>query len=132
LPGLAKLALDGGDQGVGLLYGAFGVGALGGTLLTGTVAALPRQGVVGARIIVAGGVALAVAGLMPSVWAAAPWVALSGAAQASVVVIFFSLVQTRAPADARGRVLSLYMLGVFGIAPLSYAIAALVGDLLGP
>jgi MFS family permease len=132
VPAMAKLTMGAGDEGVGLLFGAFGVGALAGTFVTGAVASLRRQGLLGALVCVACGLALGAAALMPSVWSAAAWLVLAGACQAAVIVIFFTLVQTRAPAAARGRVVSLYSFGIFGVTPLSYAIAAVVGDLLGP
>ena len=132
LPALAKLTLDAGDVGVGLAFGALGVGALLGTLVTGSVARLPRQGIVGAGANVLTGLALAAAGLAPTLWAVLPLLVLVGASQSAAIVVFFTLVQSRAQPDTRGRVVSLYTLGIFGVMPLSFALAGLVGDNSGP
>jgi hypothetical protein len=43
-----------------------------------------------------------------------------------------TLVQTRAPAEARGRVMALFSLSMAGLAPLSHGLGGLVGDALGP
>jgi hypothetical protein len=132
LPALAKLTLRAGDQGVGLLYGAAGFGALLGASFAGTAAPVRRQGVVAyALTIVAGGTA-AVAGLAPSVATALPLLVVSGLAYSVSGVIFVSIVQTRTAADVRGRVMSLLALGMVGLTPVSYGAVSLAGDLLTP
>ena len=47
-------------------------------------------------------------------------------------IVFITLVQTRAPTEVRGRVMSLLLLGVYGLYPLSYGLAGVLGDALGP
>ncbi len=130
LPALAKLTLRAGDQGVGILYGAAGFGALLGALLAGTVATIRRPGIVAYALTVVAGSAVAAAGLAPSVPAAVPLLALSGVAYSVSGIIFVSLVQTRTPAEVRGRVMSVLALGMVGLTPLSYGAVSLVGDLL--
>jgi predicted MFS family arabinose efflux permease len=132
LPSLAKLTLDAGDQGVGILFGALGGGALIGVVLTSQIARLPRQGIVGAATNLGIGVALAGAGLAPSLWVAVPLLVVTGVFQSAGGVIFLTLVQTRAPAEVRGRVLALLSLSLFGLTPLAYGFGGLLGDLLGP
>jgi MFS family permease len=132
LPSLAKLTLDAGDQGVGILFGALGGGALIGIGLTSYVAKLPRQGIVAAATNLGVAVALALAGLAPSLWAAVPCLVVTGAFQAAGGVIFLTLVQTRTPVEVRGRVMSLLALSLFGLTPLAYGLGGILGDVLGP
>jgi len=132
LPSLAKLTLDAGDQGVGILFGAMGAGALVGIALTGYVARLPRQGIVGAGTNLGICVALALAGLAPSLWSAVPCLVVAGAFQSAGGVIFLTMVQTRTPVEVRGRVMALLSLSLFGLTPLAYGLGGILGDLLGP
>lgn len=132
LPALAALVLGTGGQGIGLLYGAAGAGALLGALVAGGVPDLRRPGVVGCLALVAAGALLAMAGVAPSAGAVAPFLFLSGACLAACAIIFLSLIQTRTPPDVRGRVMSLFTLGLFGLSPLSFGLAGLAGDALGP
>jgi MFS family permease len=132
LPTLAKLELDGGDQGVGILFGALGAGALIGIGLTGHVARLPRQGIAGAATDLAMGAALALTGLAPSLWAAVPFLVVAGAFGSAGGVIFMTLSQMRCAPEVRGRVMALLSLSLFGLTPLAYAFGGLLGDALGP
>jgi MFS family permease len=132
LPTLAKLVLDGGDQGVGILFGALGGGALAGIALTSFVARLPRQGIVAGLTDVAMGVAVMAAGLAPSLWVAVPCLVVAGAFGAAGGVIFLTLAQMRCPPEIRGRVMALLSLSLFGLTPLAYGFGGLLGDLLGP
>jgi len=131
VPALAKLALDGGSGGVGVLFGARGAGALlglvaGGALRTGGI------GLFAGLTLTATGVALASVGLAPTLVVAAALLFVASAAQANAAVSFITIVQTRAPAAVRGRVTALFMLGVMGLAPLSLSFGGLMADALGP
>ena len=132
LPALGKLALDAGDRGVGLLYGASGAGALLGALVAGSRASIRRPGAAACLAIAGAGLLLVPAALAPSIWAAVPFLVLSGACGAACAVLFLSLVQTRAADAVRGRVMALLTLGIFGLAPLSYIVAGVAGDAFGP
>jgi MFS family permease len=132
LPALAKLTLAAGDQGVGLLLGAVGAGALLGAAAAGAAARLTRPAAMGCGAIVGTGLALALAGLAPSLAAAMALLLLSGALASAASVIFWTLVHARTPRHVRGRVTALTTLALFGPAPIAFALAALVGDALGP
>lgn len=132
LPALAKLTLEGGDQGLGILFGASGAGAFVGAMAAGSRTSIRRPALVACLSICATGVSLVGAGLATSIWMATPWLIAAGAFGSACAVVFLSLVQTRAPAAARGRLMSLMTLGVFGTAPLAYAVAGAIGDTLGP
>lgn len=132
LPALAKLTLDSGSVGVGLLFGASGAGAVGGAALMGTLANVRRQGLIGATALLGLGLALAPVALVPSVTAAVPLLVLAGFLRGVCANVYVTLVQSRAPAEARGRVMALFMLGLNGLSPLSLGLGGLLGDAFGP
>ncbi len=132
LPALAKLVFMAGEQGVGLVFGATGVGSLLGAVILGSVKKISCQGLVGCTSVVGAGLTLAAAGLAPTLWSAVPYLVLSGMLSPAFSLIFTPLLYTRTPEHVRGRVMSLFNLGVFGLYPLSYGLAGLVGDLYGP
>ena len=131
LPSLAKLSLDAGDEGVGILYAALGGGALLGILVTGSRAHMPRQAVVGSLTNLGMGAALIVAALAPTLWTAVPLLAVAGAFQSAGGVIFLTLMQMRAAPHVRGRVMALLSLSLFGLTPLAYGVGGLLGDAVG-
>ena len=57
---------------------------------------------------------------------------MAGLLRAACANLDVTLVQTRARAAVRGRVMSLLMLGVLGLLPLSTALSGLLGSVLGP
>jgi MFS family permease len=132
VPALAKLSLGADSRGVGLLMGASGAGALLGAGVAGTVRGIRRPAVVGSFAILGNGLLLAASGAATTLWTAAIPLFFSGLLGSAAGVLFVSLVQTRAPAEARGRVLSLLTLGQFGLYPLSYGLAGWIGDVAGP
>jgi MFS family permease len=131
LPALAKLSLGAGDAGVGLILGARGVGGLVGGLVAGAVS-IRRLGLVGSVVIVGLAITMAIGALSPTLWLAAFWFGLSGVAGSACGVIFFTLVQLRAPEEHRGGIMGLVSLAIFGVTPLGFAIAGAVGSILGP
>lgn len=131
LPALAKLSLGAGDAGVGVLLGARGVGALVGGVLIGNLV-LRRSGLVGCLVILGLGAALAGGAVSPTLWQAAGWFALAGGFGTAVGIIFFTLLQTRAPDEHRGAIMALTSLAIFGLSPLAYGVAGLVGSAFSP
>lgn len=131
LPALAKLTLGAGEFGVGLVYSALGAGAVLGALVTGSVRRLPRPGLAGSLVMSGNGLALATVAFVPSVWLATPMLFFSGVCGAASAVIFFSLVQTRAPTRMRGRVMGIYSLAIVGTYPLSFGLAGMANGLMG-
>jgi MFS family permease len=132
VPALAKLDLGAGDRGIGVLFGASGAGALLGAVAVGAVPRVPRQGLVACGTLVAMGLGLAAVAGAPTLTAAAACLFAAGVARAFTAVTYTTLVQTQAPAEARGRVMALFMLGVTGLAPLSLGLGGLLADALGP
>lgn len=131
LPALAKLSLSTGDAGVGFLLGARGIGALIGGIIVGSVA-IRRPGLVGSLVILGLSAALFSAAFAPTMALAVPSFALAGAFGAAVGVIYFTLVQTRAPVEHRGGIMALLSLAIFGLSPLAYGLAGMVGAALSP
>jgi MFS family permease len=131
VPALALLALNGGSEGVGLLLGALGTGAVLGNIVTGSLARLPRPGFVAGASLLAWGIALALAGATPSVAAAVPVLLVVGLLRGICGNTFVSLVQGRAPAAARGRIMALFFFGVNGLGPVSLAAGGLLGEVFG-
>ena len=132
IPVLATLALGGGERGVGLLFGAYGAGALLGSLLAGGAPSVPRPGAVFCLGTAGTGLAMAAAGLAPGLGAAAACLALAGACVGVCPVIGWTLVQTRTPAAVRGRTIAMITLGIAGLQPASLALAGAAGEALGP
>jgi hypothetical protein len=132
LPALATLALDAGSAGVGVLLGAAGVGAAAGAVAMGSLPRLPRPGLVGGAVLLGLGLSLVLVGAAPSVAVAVPVLVAGGLLRAAAANAYITLVQGRAPAATRGRVMALFWLGVNGLAPLSLAAGGAVGAVLGP
>jgi MFS family permease len=131
LPALAKLTLGAGDAGVGLILGARGIGGIVGGLIAGGVA-IRRLGLVGSIVILGLAATTALGAVSPTLWLAIFWFALSGICGSAVGVIFFTLIQLRAPDEHRGGIMGLVSLAIFGITPLGFAIAGAVGSVFGP
>ena len=105
---------------LGLLYSAETVGALVATALSGWTARVHHHGRMIVVAAAAYGACIAVAGLMPSIWLVALWLALSGAAD-MVSAVFRSTVWNQTiPETMRGR--------LAGIEMLSYSLGPLGGQ----
>jgi len=114
VPAVAIDALHRGVWGTTVLVTAQGIGAVCGALALAPLALrLGRRLVVGA--LVAFPLALIPYGLAPGLWSAAAAIGVVGGCYIGVLTGLNTVVQRRAPAQARGRVLGLYMmtLGVF-------------------
>jgi predicted MFS family arabinose efflux permease len=132
VPAFAKLTLHAGDQGLGCLLSAGGGGALAGTLLFAAASNARRQPLLGAATLVGIGVSLALVAAAPTLPLAATLYFRSNLIRGVCAVVYRSLVQERAAAETRGRVLALFNLGVVGLTPLSLAFGGVVADVLGP
>jgi hypothetical protein len=132
LPALAKLSLGAGDAGVGLLYGSRGIGALVAGVLLGSIAAKGRTGLLGCFAILGISLTVVAGGLAPTMGAALPAFMLSGPCASAVGTLFITLVQTRSPEERRGSIMALLTLTIFGLSPLAFGLAGLVGAALSP
>jgi MFS family permease len=130
--GLAFLAdnrFEGGSAAFGLLFSAFGGGAVLGAIASGSIGRPRHLGALLLAVAVGLGIGLALIGLAPSLPVALGIIAVMGVLIGFINVQAIAWLQSRVPADVRGRVMSLVTLGSVGLAPVSLAIAGALIDL---
>jgi hypothetical protein len=109
---LALTVYDAGASGTGLLYASVSAGATIAALTTGWVEHARRLGRIVIGCVLAWGVAIAVAGLMPTIWLAAIMLAIAGGADSISAVCRSIINQTITPEALRGRMSAIFMLVV--------------------
>jgi MFS family permease len=109
---LSLTVFHAGAGGTGLLYAAVSAGASVAALTTGWVEHVNRLGRVVIVAVIAWGLAIAGAGLMPSIWPAAALLALAGAADSVSAVSRSIINQTTTPEHMRGRMSAVFTLVV--------------------
>jgi hypothetical protein len=109
---LALTVYDAGASGTGLLYASVSAGAVIGALTTGWVEHARWLGRVVIGAVVVWGLAIACAGLMPSIWPAAALLAIAGAADSVSAVCRSIINQSVTPEELRGRMSATFMLVV--------------------
>lgn len=130
-PVFADQVFHRGSQGLGLLTGATGLGAVAGTLVLARQARpdlLPR--VVTASALLAG-LALATYALSPSFYLSLAAQALCGFSIFRLLASVNSLVQGSIEESYRGRIMSLYSMTVVGMLPIGNLAAGAGGEYLG-
>jgi MFS family permease len=128
LPYLADARFDGGAAAFGIIFSAFGAGALGGAVLAGSLRHVPRLGLITMLIAAAMGIGLALVGNVPNVILAVAAMGAIGLGGGFTNVRVVAWLQARTPEAMRGRVMSLLMLGAIGLAPVSLAISGAIID----
>jgi MFS family permease len=111
-PVLALTVYHAGAAGAGALYAAVAAGATIAALTTGWLHGLRRLGLVVMWAVILWGVAIALAGLVSSLWAAMALLALAGAADSISAVCRSTINQTVTPDAMRGRMSSVFTLVV--------------------
>jgi MFS family permease len=111
---LAVGVFHAGAAGTGVLYAAVAAGATAAAILTGWLNHARRLGVIVIWAVVVWGAAVAAAGLMRSLWAAAALLAVAGAADSVSAVCRSTINQTVTPDHMRGRMSSVFSLVVTG------------------
>ena len=131
IPAVAAKLLHGGEGATSLLVGAQGVGAVAGALSLASLAR--RHG--HRRVLVAN---LLLLPFLLAAYAAAPTLAVAtvvlvgvGACYVAVLSGLGTVVQLRAPAVLRARILSLYMVALGTVYPLGAVLQGALGDRLG-
>jgi Transmembrane secretion effector len=109
---LALTVYDAGASGTGLLYAAVSAGATIAALTTGWVEHARWLGRIVIGAVIAWGLAIAAAGLMPTIWLAAVCLALAGGADSISAVCRSIINQTVTPEALRGRMSATFMLVV--------------------
>jgi len=113
-PAMAGSVFGGGTITLGFLYAAPGVGALIGAVTTGWVAHLERQGRAVIVAVVAWGTAIAVFGLVHSLWLAMIMLGIAGWADVISAVLRNTILQTSIPDRFLSRMSSIQMAVVQG------------------
>jgi len=128
LPTLAHGRFAAGAAGLGILFGAWGVGATAGALGAGFVPPPKRFGWLIVLVCAWLGVGIAGVGLVPSLVPGALLMAFSGVGTGVVNTYAVSWLQRRTDSAMQGRVMSLVMLASMGLTPLSYAASGAIAD----
>jgi MFS family permease len=128
LPVLANTRFAEGAAALGVMLSAFGGGALVGALLGGSLPAPRSKGLVTMVLIAVAGAALAFYGFVTNLPLAGIIGVVMGMAIGYVNVLGISWLQKRTDPQLLGRVMSLVMLGSFGLGPISNALAGLLVD----
>lgn len=128
IPVLADQRLPEGAMAFGLLMSASAGGNLAGYLLAG---ALPRPGGLTMRIIMVAlfagfGLVVGVLGFIPFTWLDFILLLLLGVGNGYIGIILITWMQTRAPKEMLGRIMSLLMFSSTGLIPVSQAISGAV------
>jgi MFS family permease len=113
-PAMAGSVFGGGTLTLGFLYAAPGVGALIGAVTTGWVTNLKRQGWAVIVAVLAWGAAIAVFGLVDTLWVALVMLAVAGWADVISAVLRNTILQTSIPDRFRSRMSSIQMAVVQG------------------
>jgi Bacterial protein of unknown function (DUF894). len=126
IPFMADHTLGGGSPTFGILLSAYGGGAVVGALGAGR--RVPRLGTLVLGTAFAMGVALGLLGVAPNVPTAFGLLVAIGLGAGFLNVHIFSWLQSRTAEAMRGRVMSIVLLGSFGLSPISYALAGAALD----
>lgn len=113
-PVIGTEVLGGDAATVGLLYAAPGAGALIGAMTSGWVGTVKRQGRAVVVAVIVWGAAIAVFGLVTSVWLAVALLAVAGAADVISAVFRVTILQLAVPDRLRGRLSSIQIAVVAG------------------
>jgi len=111
-PVLAVSVYGAGASGTGVLFASVSAGAAVAALTTRWLDRATRLGLITIGAVLAWGVAIAAAGLMPSLWPAAAMLAIAGAADSVSAVCRSVINQSVTPDDMRGRMSSAFSLVV--------------------
>lgn len=131
MPAIAKDQLGLNEQGLGFCYTAVGIGALTGLITIATISNRPYKTLI-VRIAMSGfGIAMLGLSLTKSIWFALPCLAVMGACAIAQFNTTNTLFQLLSPAALRGRVLSMHLWAIAGIAPLGNLWMGASGDLFG-
>ena len=129
--GLATLAhgrFDAGATGLGVLLGAWGVGATAGAIGAGLVTPPKRMGWLIVWLCLWLGTGLGAIGLLPSLAPAAVAMGLSGIGTGVVNTYGVSWLQRRTLPAMQGRIMSLVMLASMGLTPLAFIASGVIAE----
>ncbi|MGI9067467.1 MAG: MFS transporter [Pyrinomonadaceae bacterium] len=122
LASLANVKFAGGATAFGAMLSSLGGGLLVGTLMVGATHTKYSFGKTILWLTTGLGFGLTLLGLVPNVIWACVLMAVIGIISGHVQVLVASWLQTKSDPLLRGRVMSVVMLGAFGLTPLSYVL----------
>ncbi|MHB8612815.1 MAG: MFS transporter [Candidatus Dormibacteraceae bacterium] len=128
IPTLAHGRFADGAAGLGILFGAWGVGATAGALGAGFVPPPERFGWLIVALCVWLGIGITAVGLVPSLLPGALLMGFSGISTGVVNTYAVSWLQRRTDSAMQGRVMSLVMLASMGLTPVAYAASGAVAE----
>jgi hypothetical protein len=128
IPTLAHGRFAAGATGLGILLGAWGVGATAGALGSGFVSPPKRFGWLIVLLCAWLGVGIGAVGLVNSLVPAALLMGFSGVGTGVVNTYGVSWLQRRIDPAMQGRVMSFVMLASMGLTPLAYAVSGAIAD----
>ena len=128
LPTLAHGRFAAGATGLGVLLGAWGVGATAGAVGAGFAPAPKRFGLLIVALCVWLGFGMVGVGLVPSLVLAALLMGVSGVSTGVVNTYAVSWLQRRTDPAMQGRVMSIVMLASMGLTPVAYGASGVIAD----
>jgi len=133
LPVLAQTRFPEGAAALGIILSAYGIGNLVGMIGAGS---LPKAGprlfaTLVVALFAAFGLVIGSLGFITSTWLAAGLMVALGLGNGYIAVTLMSTLQRMTPENMLGRVMSLMMLSMIGLMPISQAVTGLVIE-LGP
>jgi len=117
--------------GTAILVTAQGVGAVAGALVLPTIAERVGRRTMLRAALLSLPILLTLYGLAPSLWVSAAALLAVGAGYIAVLTGLNTVVQLRAPAAVRGRVLSIYMMGLGIVYPIGAVLQGEIADHTG-
>jgi predicted MFS family arabinose efflux permease len=130
LPVMARDVLGAGPEGLGLLLAASGIGALCGSLTIAYLGDIRRKGLWSLVAATSFGLLLCLFSTARSLPAAMLLVAVAGVAQSVYMSLNSTLLQSLAPDQFRGRVMSIYML-CWGLMPFGTLPVGMIAQAYG-
>ena len=124
--------LGGGDQLVGLLVSAFGVGAVIAALIVGRLRRRWGQRTLGFTGLIGLGLGMLALAASPSPATALAALALAGIGFLLAITALTTRLQRRIPEELRGRVMALWSIAFLGSRPLAALLDGALADLLSP
>jgi MFS family permease len=131
VPAMAVKALHAGARGNSALVTAQGVGAVLGALALPALAMRRGQGPTVRLALAAFPVALGAYGAISGLWPDVAAIAVVGCCYIGVLSGLNTVVQVRAPAEARGRVLGIYMMALGAIYPVGAVVQGALEQAVG-
>jgi hypothetical protein len=128
LPTLAHGRFAAGAAGLGILLGAWGVGATAGALAGGMLKRPERMGGWLIGVCAWLGATIGAVGLTPTLVPAAVLMAIAGVSAGAVNTFGISWLQRRTEPGMQGRVMSLVMLASLGLVPVAYALSGAIAE----